>query len=884
MNGAAGDDRKLTLESFRIKERATPNGLEEAEEKLLASVRYPWQKCVIPGGLPANCTKDNIVRANFIRFLVLEGDNQSFVHEKGVQLDGACIEGDLDFHGCDIKRPLFLTNCRFSGALILEDARACTIKLDGSAIGFISAQRARISGGFYLHGCTIAGQLRLIDADIAGSLECHGTQITRADSGPVPARDRHIALYASRAKIAGSAFLHEGCSVTGEVSFRGGKIGGNLTCGSGTLSHPDGSALDCAGVGIGGNVSMDRGFSAHGSVWFNGATVHGKFLCDGGSFNQGTKDGAKALSAKRARIDGSVYLRRLKDRSRPGGVLDFQAIGEINFVDAKIGGSLECHGGKFLNGKGIALYCSRISVAGSVFLHDGFTAEGEVVFRSAVVGSNLNASDSRINCGAQPGTVSRGRKSLSCERMRTGGSLCLKHAEVKYEIDLIDAVIGGSLECHGAKFDNEHGIALHCSRTKIAGSAFLHKGFEARGTVVFRWAGIGANLECDTGSFDGFESPTGRAIECEGVKVYGSVLMGDGFFACGEVHIVNAVIGGSLGCSGGFFSNKRPRGSIEPKCGTGPDAGKRAKAGCLGICADALKLRGSAIKGNVWLGPSNSAPHNRDAAILGSLDLRDVHVGVFIDSETSWPPKTVEAGGKTLACHIFLDGFAYGRIGSPASLNLRLRKRWLERQPAEDLSTGFKAQAFEQLIGVLRGMGQIPAAHKIAVYKERLYTMRPLQSWPVRGCRWWWISPDRLTRLVLFDWVAGYGYRAHRIVIFAILVWLACAIAYLGADQKGLVHPTYAGMHDDEIKACKKALAEKDSKTFKEQSCPEFNPFKYSADVILPIVQQHERAAWTFKLEGSGSLMDMLRTAEHIFGWLAGLILATLLGRKINKE
>lgn len=205
MNDDGPDNHTLTLESFKIEGRSTPNGLEEAEEKLYEAVQYPWRKCQLPSGLPAGRTASNIVRADFLRFLVLEGDGRSFVHEKGVHLDGAFIEGNLDFHGCEIKRPLFLTNCRFSGGLILEDALTCTVKLDGSVIPHIGAQRAKIRGGLYLQHCKLLGQVRLIDAEIAGSV-----------------------------------FLRQHCHVKGEVSFRGAIIRGNLTCGSGRLSQPDG--------------------------------------------------------------------------------------------------------------------------------------------------------------------------------------------------------------------------------------------------------------------------------------------------------------------------------------------------------------------------------------------------------------------------------------------------------------------------------------------------------------------------------------------------------------------------------------------------------------------------------------------------------------------
>jgi hypothetical protein len=161
-------NRGHSLEDYRIEGLNTPNGLLQAEEQLLSDVRA-WAECEISRALPEAPTDSNTVRAKFIRFLVLEGDNRSFVHEKGVQLAGVCIVDELDFHGCEIKRPLFLRNCRFSKAFILRDARASTIRLDGSNVDHIDAQRARISGSLYLHRCKVARQINLIDADVSGS-------------------------------------------------------------------------------------------------------------------------------------------------------------------------------------------------------------------------------------------------------------------------------------------------------------------------------------------------------------------------------------------------------------------------------------------------------------------------------------------------------------------------------------------------------------------------------------------------------------------------------------------------------------------------------------------------------------------------------------------
>jgi hypothetical protein len=893
MDGTGGQLSGHPLDSFRAEELDTPEKLPPAEQKVLEAVRIrAWKECEITATLPAGRTKENAVRAGFIRFLVLEGDGRSFVHEKGLQLTGACIQGELDFHGCEIKRPLFLTNCIFENSLILRDARTSTVKLDGSSIVNIDGQRAKVAGSLYLHKCSVSSGINLIDADIGGSLECHSVQFRRTEG-------RLTALYASRAKVGGSVFLHQGFRAESEVSFRGAVIRGNLDCSNGSFNNPDGSALSCDGAAIAGNVFMSRGFSAYGEVDFVGAEIRGNFLCDGGRFEKGSSAGpahrqlaGTALSATRARIEGSVYLRRIADGSVPATKADFVARGEINFIDAKIGGSFECHGGKFLNRGGTALYCSRISVAGSVFLHKHFTAAGEVIFRSAEIGGNLEVTDAHFRLQGLSAAPGREPKSLCCERARVKGSVFLKRTSAKHQIDFIDAHIGGSLECHGAKFISQGPTALHCSRARFGGSVFLHEKFEASGGVVFRRASIGGNLECDTGTFRGIDVP---ALNCEGAKILGNVLMGNQFNATGEVKLINAEIGGHLGCAGGSFSNIRPRRNSQAAAGSESDILKADSHADESICADALKLRGSIIKGNLWLGAGNTAPHDKHVTIEGSLDLRDLQAGVLIDDTKSWPLETVQFQRRTLTCHIYLDGFSYGRIGGNSPVDLLSRKLWLKRQPAADFGVAFKAQAFEQLIRVLRDMGHTDDAHAIAIYKERCRWWRPLPGGLLRG--WpWWVGPSNWVRLT-FDVVAGYGYRAHRVVMVGIAVWFMCSLAYLAAHHNGLVQLVNTNMPQEKFSACKRTLA--DSTSSSDLDCPRFNAFKFSADVILPVMQLHEKTAWKFDPSepkagaapsagnfdlGLSDFIDLLRSAENVFGWIASVILAALLSRKINRE
>ena len=54
-----------------------------------------------PYELPKEPTEQNTIRPEFIRFLALGGDENAPVHEVGVRVYGAWIDGNLDFQFCE---------------------------------------------------------------------------------------------------------------------------------------------------------------------------------------------------------------------------------------------------------------------------------------------------------------------------------------------------------------------------------------------------------------------------------------------------------------------------------------------------------------------------------------------------------------------------------------------------------------------------------------------------------------------------------------------------------------------------------------------------------------------------------------------------------------
>ena len=137
--------------------------------------------------------------------------------------------------------------------------------------------------------------------------------------------------------------LGDGLLCEGRVSFAGAAIGGSLNCAGGTFRNraADGSAiaLDCRDAEISGSAVLANGFRSEGMVSFPEAKIGGTLNCIKGVFVNHTIDGkGKALSFEYAQIEDGVYL---KD--------GFLAEGEVRFYGSRIKANFECNGGRFNN-------------------------------------------------------------------------------------------------------------------------------------------------------------------------------------------------------------------------------------------------------------------------------------------------------------------------------------------------------------------------------------------------------------------------------------------------------------------------------------------------------------------------------------------------------
>jgi hypothetical protein len=101
--------------------------------------------------------------------------------------------------------------------------------------------------------------------------------------------------------------------------------------------------------------------------------------------------------------------------------------------------------------------------------------------------------------------------------------------------------------------DDEH-YALVGDGLRVAGDVLLDTGsataFNTAGAVRLTGADIAGTFSCRGASIDGYDGD-GNALLCNGIRVAGSVVLGEGLATAGAALLARADIGGSLNCRGG---------------------------------------------------------------------------------------------------------------------------------------------------------------------------------------------------------------------------------------------------------------------------------------------------------------------------------------------
>lgn len=321
---------------------------------------------------PKKSTPGNSVRSEFLRFLLLGGDSTHPIHERGVQLQGAFVEGELDLESANICVPFKATDCVFSEAIVLEDAKfESSVVFDGSSLRGVSGNRLVVDGRLSMEDIVSSSQICIDGAQINGAI-----YLSRANISD----DADSSFSAEGSIIKGDVFLREMNSVGG-INFMDAHIHGQFNCKSATLTVTEGRAVQLEGAVIHGAVFFHGNFTSVGMVSLFGATINGALTCDGANIDG---NGGRAFSAEKITVRGNVFFNE-----------GFKTTGDVSFSGAELEGSLDLQGseisGFILNRarvKGVFILQNlkalpaSVSVSGSsVFmLRDNVECWGDKVF------------------------------------------------------------------------------------------------------------------------------------------------------------------------------------------------------------------------------------------------------------------------------------------------------------------------------------------------------------------------------------------------------------------------------------------------------------------------------------------------------------------------
>lgn len=491
--------------------------LTVAEQKLLDHCR-DGQQLVLNLNRPRVPHPIQTIRAGFLRFLILGGDQDIAVHERGIRLRGAYVQGSLDLQNANTCAPFDLSHCTFDQPLILSDATlrgpinldecrmpsmvaprclihgslnlSRTLIDDGNAKG-LSAPGARISGDVSFDNIQVTGSLDLGGVEIKGGFACVASLLHGGEK---------YALNLTNAVIESDISLVNSRLEGGQrcIVCLNATIGGDFSLDGATLISHSGPALDFFGSHVKQNFSMLHNATANGQVHLANAQVDGMFAL-AGSFDG---RGEPAVEAYGATLRQGVFLIRdfnakgpvvfnkaqINDRAVLAG--RFEAVGEaICFDGAHIDGNLDlsnaditgevrlittrisqqlvCRGTRILAANGQALSADAAVVGRDVRLSDGFSAQGTVRLLCTRLEGDLICHDARFE------SPNNGR-SLTLSQSTILGKVVLK---IKADSSVVfnDATIEGALRCRGSEFTVQGPLSLSLEGARIKGTLDLRK-------------------------------------------------------------------------------------------------------------------------------------------------------------------------------------------------------------------------------------------------------------------------------------------------------------------------------------------------------------------------------------------------------------------------
>lgn len=434
--------------------------------------------------------------------------------------------------------------------------------------------------------------------------------------------------------------------------------------------------------------------------------------------------------------------------------------GAVRLAGASLGGQLTCRGGTFTNTAGPALDAQGLSTDGNVYLAGEFAGDGEmgtICLIGARIGGQLDFEGGVV--------VNQTGPALVADTLESRGNVCLA-GKLTGEgplgaVRLVGARIGDQLDCREGTFSNTLGPALFADGLRAEDEVFLGGSFVGAGeggAVRLPGARIGGNLFCHGGNL---ANPTGPAFYADGISVDGNAVLDGTFIGAGDkgaVRLPKATIAGQLSCTGGRFSNAIGLALLGDGATIGSHVylnGEFEGRGAWGV----VHLAGVTIGGQLFC----TTPGWIKSTDEGALDLR----GTQVKLEWALDPGFRDAD--TPRRWLNIDGLTYQGFPQPNS-----SREWPAALAQQTIR--YAAQPWQHLADAHRASGHDHEARATLVAQQEDRRLRVIQ--PASRIRSW--------ALCALNAMTGYGYMAHRALIWLGVWAVVGAFVALGAGSMGL--------------------------------------------------------------------------------------------------
>jgi hypothetical protein len=423
------------------------------------------------------------------------------VDPRGIRLRGLRVLGVLDLTGVEVPFGLRFEDCSFEAAPILHGARLRELGFVGCPeLPGVLANGIAVQGDLELSGSTILGShptgastsrsaaVWLCESGIGGRFRCLGTVIDAQGER---------AIHADRLHVAGTVRLLGGFHARGELRLVGAQISGSLDM-AGANVESDGLALDLGDAAIAGNLFVEPTATGQrpritGLVNLSSARVDGKVQIRDAALARPVSDEVRhftprfsglalvglglAVGAELA-IEGSTII--------TGGVdLSSASLGRF---DLGAGAELDAPNKTALN-------LTNAEIRSDVTIGEGVRVRGTTV----VIGANVRG---RLRLDGAVLTDPVGKSLLKADGATIAGDVDLRRLRATGgQLKFWRTTIGGGFDAGGAVVENPQGATVRLHQSDVGGSVRLVDGFHSTGCVALSRTVVGGRLDLDEGRF-----------------------------------------------------------------------------------------------------------------------------------------------------------------------------------------------------------------------------------------------------------------------------------------------------------------------------------------------------------------------------------------------